>query len=404
MHNGARGGGPLTTSPRPSPFYEEARAAVGADEEIFEEELFGPAEGLHSTFRIMRDELLDSVAQVGGRLAEMRLDTYLDVDQAVARYLELIKVAALIERGRDGQSLERALPEVNEILLQGASPHQREILETSALDGWLRDTERDPERRPAAAQNGSEPSLDPFIPRRGEGLMLSASDIDTYRICPLKYKFARVFRIPQEPTIHQRFGIVVHQVLERFHTGGPNTLEHLLELYESSWRRSGLGDSDDEQQFRRRGTEALERYWQQERDSDAEPVWFERSFAFKLGPHLLRGRVDRVDRRPDGSHELIDYKTGKAKTAQELREDVQLSLYQMGARASWQLETSAQSYFSVLTGERVPVQHSAEELERVSDTVAEIADGILAQEFEPKPSYDICRFCDYRIICPAAEK
>ena len=47
--------------------------------------------------------------------------------------------------------------------------------------------------------------------------MLSASDIDTYRICPLKYKFARVFRIPQEPTIHQRFGIAVHQVLERFH-------------------------------------------------------------------------------------------------------------------------------------------------------------------------------------------
>ncbi len=352
----------------------------------------------------MRDELLDSVAQVGGRLAEMRLDTYLDVDQAVARYLELIKVAALIERGRDGQPLERALPEVNEILLQVASSHQREILETSALDGWLRDTERDPERRPSAAQNGSEPSLDPFIPRRGEGLMLSASDIDTYRVCPLKYKFARVFRIPQEPTIHQRFGIVMHQVLERFHTGETASLEQLQELYESSWRRSGLGDSEDEQQFRRRGAEALQRYWEAERDSQAEPVWFERSFAFKLGPHLLRGRVDRVDRRPDGSYELIDYKTGKAKTEDELREDVQLSLYQMGARESWRLETSAQSYYYVLTGEKVPVQHSAEELERVSGTVAEIADGILAQEFEPKPSYDICRFCDYRIICPAAEK
>ena len=47
--------------------------------------------------------------------------------------------------------------------------------------------------------------------------MLSASDIETYRLCPLKYKFARVFRIPQEPTINQRFGIVLHQVLERFH-------------------------------------------------------------------------------------------------------------------------------------------------------------------------------------------
>src|SRR5215213_9465620 len=167
-------------SSRPSPFYEEAMAAVDVEEEVFEEELFGPAEGLHSTFRIMRDELLDTVARMGGRLGEMRLDTYLDVDQAVSRYLELIKVAALIERAREGQPLETALAEVNEILAQCATPEQREIFEESGLDGWLRDTGRDPAELPGST-NGSDASLDPFIPRRGRGLMLSASDIDTYR-------------------------------------------------------------------------------------------------------------------------------------------------------------------------------------------------------------------------------
>ena len=396
-------GGPPGTTPRPSPFYEEAREALGIEEETVEEELFGPGEGLHSTFRIMRDELLDTVARVGGRLGEMRLDTYLDVDQAVARYLELIKVAALIERAREGQGLGTALPEVNEILAQCATTEQREIFEESGLDGWLRDTGRDPAELPGST-NRADASLDPFIPRRGRGLMLSASDIDTYRICPLKYKFARVFRIPQEPTINQRFGIVMHQVLERFHTEGGGSLERLRELFEISWRRSGFGDSDDELQFRERAVEALERYWRMDDASEAEPVWFERSFAFKIGPHLLRGRVDRVDRHPDGSFELIDYKTGKSKTEEELREDVQLSVYQMGARESWQLETSAQSYFYVLSGEKVPVAHSPEELDRVRATVSEIAGGILKQRFEPTPSPDICRFCDYRIICPAAEK
>ncbi|MGZ5338814.1 MAG: ATP-dependent helicase [Thermoleophilaceae bacterium] len=399
----AESGTPGAT-PRPSPFYEEARAAIAVDEETFEEELFGPAEGLHSTFRVMRDELLDTVARVGGRLGEMRLDTYLDVDQAVSRYLELIKVAALIERTNEGQEVDTALTEINEILAQCASSEQREIFAESGLDGWLRDAGRDPDARPAGSQNGSEPSLDPFIPRRGRGLMLSASDIDTYRICPLKYKFARVFRIPQEPTIHQRFGIALHQVLERFHGEGGGPLSRLMELFEISWRRSGFGSSDDEQQFRARAARALESYWRLDRESDSEPVWFERSFSFKLGPHLLRGRVDRVDRHPDGSYELIDYKTGKAKTEEQLREDVQLSLYQMGARESWRLQTSAQSYFYVLTGERVPVTHSEEELERVRTTVSEIAGGILKQRFEPTPSAEICSFCDYRIICPAAER
>jgi DNA helicase II / ATP-dependent DNA helicase PcrA len=327
-------------------------------------------------------------------------------------------VAALIERAKEGQSLDAALPALNEILLQCATPEQREILEQSGLDSWLRDTERDPAERPTTDQNGAEPSLDPFIPRRGRGLMLSASDIDTYRICPLKYKFARVFRIPQEPTIHQRFGIVLHQVLERFHgqkrddrsaarTGRlahDGSLDSLMELFHASWRRGGFGDSDDELQFRDRAVQALRSYWERDREADSEAIWFERSFAFKIGPHLLRGRVDRVDRHPDGTFELIDYKTGRAKTEQELREDVQLSVYQMGARESWGIETSAQSYFYVLTGEKVPVAHSEEELERVRSTITEIAAGILKQRFEPTPSPDVCRFCDYRIICPAAEK
>jgi len=394
----------------PSPFYEEARAALGADEERVEEELFSPAEGLHSTFRIMRDELLDTVARVGGRLGEMRLDTTLDVSQAVARYLELLKVAALIERSKAGQPLEEAISEVNQLLAQGASAEQRAVLESSALDGWLRDAGRDPDRRPVAGDDDGGPSLDPFIPRRRgagapeKGLMLSASDIETYRLCPLKYKFARVFRIPQESTINQRFGIALHTVLERFHKSPGAGREQLYELFEAAWRRGGFGDSDDELQFRERGIEALERYWESVRDEQGEPVWFERSFSFTLGPHVIRGRVDRVDRRPDGTYELIDYKTGRSKTADELQRDVQLSIYQMGARQAWGVETSAHSYYYVMTAEKVPVAHSDEELDRVRATIEEIGEGISRQDFQPTPSHEICSFCDFRILCPAAER
>ena len=53
----------------------------------------------------------------------------------------------------------------------------------------------------------------------------------------MKYKFARVFRIPQEPTIHQRFGILLHQVLERFHAReeGAGTLPELLGMLEAGF-------------------------------------------------------------------------------------------------------------------------------------------------------------------------
>jgi DNA helicase-2/ATP-dependent DNA helicase PcrA len=390
--------------PRPAALYEAARLAVEATEELHEEQLFGPAEGLHSTFRMMRDELLDTVSEVGGRLSEMRLDTYLDVSGSVVRYLELLKLAALIERAKQGQSVADALPEVNDLLLQEATPDQRELFRKSALDDYLRDAEADERRRAAAIAAGADSSLEPFIPRRGDGLMLSASDIETYRLCPLKYKFARVFRIPQEPSINQRFGIALHQVLERYHQGGGGSLEQLMQLFEASWRRCGFGDANDDLQYRQRAIAALRRYWELDQRREGELVSVERSFSFKIGPHLLRGRVDRVDRLPDGTHELIDYKTGKPKTAQDLREDIQLSVYQMGAREAWGLETSAQSYYYVLDNEKVPVEHSEEELERVRGAVTTIADGIMSHSFEPKPSPELCAFCDYRIVCPAAEK
>ena len=61
------------------------------------------------------------------------------------RYLELIKLAALLERTGPGgaQSVADALPEVNARLLQAATAEQREIFETSALDEYLLDAERD---------------------------------------------------------------------------------------------------------------------------------------------------------------------------------------------------------------------------------------------------------------------
>ena len=394
------------TAQQPSPFAEEARAAVGGIWEDRAEELFGPAETLPSTFRLLRDELLTTVSQVGGRLGELRFDTDLDVSHAVVRYLEVLKLASLMERVRAGQPVSDALAEVNQRLLQAATAEQREIFESSALDEYLLDAERDEKLRQRAVTARGEPSLEAFLPRRGDGLLLSASDIQTYLTCPLKYKFARVFRIPSEPTLNQRFGILVHQVLERYHGGGDGgqTLPDLLALLEAGWRRGGFGDSDEERQLRGKATQSLLRYHDRFRSEDGEPVWFERSFQFRLGPHLLRGRVDRVDRLADGGYELIDYKTGRPRTPAQLRDDVQLSLYAVGAREAWQLEAAQQAYYYVLDDEKVPVEKTDADRQAIEATVMEVADGILGQGFEPTPSFAACSQCDYRIACPAAER
>lgn len=416
-----------------------ARAALGAEREPrgssssrSSTSQDGPDAALRDMQRIVREEVLADIARVGARLSELRLDTDLDISHGVARYLELLKLSALAQRPAE-QSMSDALADVNVRLLAAATAIEREILQTSPLDGTLLAADTaltsgtdggapaggydEQAARVQAVSPRGEPSLVPFLPRKGVGLALSASDIETYRGCPLRYKFARVLRIPTEPTLGQRFGIVVHQVLERYHAAGGETLTQLLELFDACWRRGGFREGESERELRGKACAALERYHTRLHGQDSEPVWFERQFSVRIGPHHLRGRVDRVDRlagspeRIDGGepggggerYELIDYKTSRPRTPEQLGDDVQLSLYALAARESWQVEAASRAYYYVLDDLVVRLPGETDE-ERVRATVMEAGEGIMGQRFEPTPSRAACSICDFRIVCPAAER
>ena len=153
-----------------SPYWEEARAVLGAPESRHEEELFGPAEGLHATYRMIQDEVLEEAWRAGGRLNEPRLDTYMDVGRAVARFLELLKLAALIQRPEGAEASADALTAVNDVLAQGISAEQKASLADSGLDAYLLESEGERRRRSELIAARDEPSLEAFLPRRGEGL------------------------------------------------------------------------------------------------------------------------------------------------------------------------------------------------------------------------------------------
>jgi len=68
------------------------------------------------------------------------------------------------------------------------------------------------------------------------------------------------------------------------------------------------------------------------------------------------------------------------------------------------MEASQQAYHYVLDDEKVRVPTEEIDPDWITETVFEVADGILGQGFEPTPSIAACSMCDYRIACPAAEK
>ena len=145
--------------------------AVGGEWEGERRGAVRPTETLQSTFRILRDELLTTVAQVGGRLGELRFDTDLDVSHAVVALPRAAQArGAAGAHAASEAEVGDPLPEVNARLLQAVTAEQREIFETSALDEYLLDAERDEKLRARAVAQRSEPSLERFLPKRGDGL------------------------------------------------------------------------------------------------------------------------------------------------------------------------------------------------------------------------------------------
>ncbi len=125
---------------------QDEAAGENGEEETHEEELFGPAEGLHATYRKLREEVLEASWRAGRELSEPRLDTVVDVNRAIARHLELLKLAALAQRPGEEATAE-AIEAVNGLLRQVATPEQQAELDASPLDAYLLDSERERDGR-----------------------------------------------------------------------------------------------------------------------------------------------------------------------------------------------------------------------------------------------------------------
>lgn len=358
----------------------------------------GEEQALLDAAGILREQLSTDIARAAAGLRDLRLDGDIELTATVARVLELVKVAALLGRDDDDSSLADAITAVNSRIAAITSPLQRELIETSDLDARLIEG-----RRLAPGDGTSEPSMAQFLPRRGAGIGLSATDISTYLACPLQYKFGRVLKVPRPQTVQQRFGIAVHQAIERFHVAGGGHLTKLLGLLDAAWRTGGLGTDEESLQFRARAERALRDYHQRLTLDAGEPVYIERPFEFHIGRHGLRGRVDRVDRLPDGGYELIDIKTGPPRDAADLQRDVQLALYDLAAREHWRIEPTLRSYYYVLDDVKVQLPAGVDAA-WVTDTVEQVGAGIEAEQFDPTPSPKACGWCDFQLACPAAER
>ena len=240
----------------PSPLYEEARAALGAEEEDHEEELFGPAEGLHATYRMLRDEVLEASWRAGSalsRAAPRHRRRRHPGGRALPRAAQA-RGADPAPRRRAGA--RRRSTAINELLGRVASPEQRAALEASALDEYLLDEERERDARAASwSPRGASRRWRRSCPARGERPGALGLRHRPLPDLPAEVQVRARLRDPagadDQPALRDPHPpgarALPRRGAARRRAGGSEPtrppaggLDRLLGLFEAGWRRTGL--------------------------------------------------------------------------------------------------------------------------------------------------------------------
>jgi putative RecB family exonuclease len=118
----------------------------------------------------------------------------------------------------------------------------------------------------------------------------------------------------------------------------------------------------------------------------------------------INGKIDRVDRQPDGTLKVIDYKTkDKAGTPKDLATDIPLGAYTLALEQMGKQVAEVELQY-VMAGDSVSLPRASIQAEAVNDTihdlVGQIQESARTGVFEAKPDRMKCSYCDYRQICP----
>ncbi len=245
---------------------------------------------------------------------------------------------------------------------------------------------------------------------------LSASQINLYLLCSLKYKFQYIDKLPKPfKSSGLAFGSVIHSALEWFHKerirGNGHSLEKLLKIFETDWFSQTIeteilyknGETPKGLVFI--GKQMLTQYFHSDQDT---PVDAEIPFSLPLidpltgevlGP-TIEGWMDLIEK----DDVVVEFKTSaRTMSENDLKDSLQVTCYSYAYEMLFQ-KPPKNIKLTNFVKTRTPKIVTLETTRDKSDTqrffliAKEVLRGIQSGHFFPRSSW-MCMDCEYGNPC-----
>lgn len=224
---------------------------------------------------------------------------------------------------------------------------------------------------------------------------VSPSRLGTFEKSPLAWFVDEMAASPSG--LAAGIGTVVHAVLEEAGTSDDVSVERLWSGVERRWAELSFESPWVEERERRRTRTLVSGASEYLRDfarAGGRLLGSEGEFQLQLGRAQISGKIDRVERTPDGTVVIVDLKTGRTvPSAAETASHAQLGAYQLALEhgaidAAGELPSGGAKLLFVAKGVRGKAYREvaqervdADGLERLRERVAHAAEGMAAATF-----------------------
>lgn len=245
---------------------------------------------------------------------------------------------------------------------------------------------------------------------------LSPSKVSAFKDCALAFRFSAIDKLPEPPSEPAMKGTTVHRALElllaepaadRTPERGSLHLDTALGEMRSGreWAELDLDDAAATR-FADDTSAMLDRYFGLEDPRRIRTEGLELMLTSDIGGVTVRGIIDRLERDPDGSLVVTDYKTGRTPgAAQEQARLAGVHFYAFLCQEHFG-ELPSRIQLMYLGGDpqiisTTPTEQSVRGLRnRVGAIWSAVERACKHDDFRPKPSA-LCKWCAFQQYCPA---